>query len=126
MRSDASQRGQATVELALCLPMLVVLAGLLIQVGSLTVDRTRVWHAAREAARVAVVDPDEVAILAAAERGGLRGLSVKVEPPPQERIQGDPLEVVVTYHPESRVPLLGRLLEGTVMTATAAMRIEQP
>ena len=121
-----SQRGQATVELALCLPLLAFLVAVLVEVGGLAADHVRVWHSAREAARVAVVDPDHDAITEAATRSGLGSVEVEVEPAPQDRVQGDPLTVRITYDRRSSVPLVGKLFDGIVMTARATMRIEQP
>lgn len=121
-----TESGQATVELVLLLPVLVFLALVLVQIGLLASDNVRLWHAAREAARVGAVDDDPTAIRDAAERAGLAPISVRVEPIPQARVQGDPLTVYVTYRPVARMPLLGRLLGGVEMSAIATMRIEQP
>ena len=114
------------MELALCLPLIVFLAAALVEVGCLATDHVRVWHAAREAARVAVVDPDHAAIVAAAERTGLDGLRIEVEPAAEERIQGEPLSVMVSYEPRSFIPLVSQLFEGFTLKADATMRIEQP
>lgn len=124
--SDDRESGQATIELALLLPVVVFLALVLVQIGLLASDNVRLWHAAREAARVGSVDDDPTAIRDAADRSGLSPISVRVEPVPQDRVQGEPLTVYVTYRPVTRVPLLGRLMGGLEMSATAAMRIEQP
>lgn len=118
--------GQATVELALGLPLLALLLAGLVEVGLLVADQTRIWHAAREGARVAVVDPDSADAAAAAERSGLQPLVVEISPPPELRRQGDPLTVTVRYGPEARVPLFGALLERVELVARATMRIEQP
>ncbi len=120
------ERGQATVELALGLPLLVLLLAGLVEVGLLVADQTRIWHAAREGARVAVVDPDSADAVAAAERSGLQPLRVEVSPAPEFRRQGDPLTVTVRYGPKPRVPLFGVLLERVELVARATMRIEQP
>lgn len=120
------ERGQATVELALGLPILALLLAGLVEVGLLVADQTRVWHAAREAARVAVVDPDAADSRSAAERSGLKPLEVEVSPAPHFRRQGDPLTVKVRYSPRARVPLFGVLLERVELDAQATMRIEQP
>lgn len=121
-----AQTGQATIELALVLPLLVVLFVVLVQIGTVASDHVRLWHAAREGARVAVVDDDPDEIRAAAERSGLRGLDLEVSPEAHERIRGEPLTVSVSYRPVADVPLIGSLLSGIVMHASATMRIEQP
>ena len=120
------EAGQATLELALGLPFLALLLAGLVEVGLLVSDQTRIWHAAREGARVAVVDPDTSDAVAAAERAGLTPLDVKVSPPPELRRQGDPLSVTVDYAPRARVPLFGVLLDRVELHAHATMRIEQP
>jgi hypothetical protein len=123
-RRDES--GQATLELALGLPILALLLAGLVEVGMLVSDQTRIWHAAREGARVAVVDPDLSNAVAAAERAGLEPLDVEVTPGAQFRRQGDPLTLTVGYAPRARVPLFGVLLERVQLSAKATMRIEQP
>ena len=57
--------GQATVEVALLLPLLALLLLAVVQVGLVVRDQVLVTHAAREAARAAAVDPQ----LEAARRG---------------------------------------------------------
>jgi Flp pilus assembly protein TadG len=124
--SGERESGQATIELALLLPVLIFLALVLVQIGLLASDNVRLWHAAREAARVGSVDDDPAAISDAADHAGLSPISVRVEPLPQDRVQGEPLTVHVTYRPGTRIPVLGRLIGRTELSATATMRIEQP
>lgn len=121
-----NEAGQATLELALGLPILALLLAGLVEVGMLVADHTRIWHAAREAARAAAVDPDAVDVRAAAERPGLKPLDLDISPAPELRRQGDPLTVTVRYEPRARVPLFGVLLEPIELHARATMRIEQP
>jgi TadE-like protein len=121
-----NQSGQATIELALLLPTVFLLASGIVFVGVLGSDHVRVWHAAREAARVAVVDDDPGEVRAAAERGGLQGLEIAIAPPPEDRVRGEPLTVDIAYRPVARIPLVGLLLDGIEMTASATMRIEEP
>ena len=121
-----SEHGQATVELALCLPILAVLIALLVEAGGLATDHVRLWHAAREAARVAVVEPDVSQARSAAQRAGLDGIEITIEPATDARVRGEPLTATVLYRPAGRVPLVGRLLTGIVMRAQATMRIERP
>ena len=119
------QRGQATVELVLCLPfVLAVLAGV-VEVGLVAGDYVKLWHAAREAARVAIVDPDLGQAQAAAERAGLDGVRVTVRPAATYRVQGRPLTVSLTYSPSGGVPVLGDLASALEFGSLAWMRIEQ-
>ena len=119
-------RGQSTVELALCLPVLAIVLGLVVEVALVASDQARLWHAAREAARVAVVEPDEAAVREAAARSGLEGVEVSVDPASEFRIQGRPLEVVLEYRPGGHVPLVGALFSGLELRSSATMRIEEP
>ena len=124
MSSD--QRGQSTVELALCLPLVAIVLAVIVQVGVIARDHVRVWHAAREGARVAAVDPDTGAVTEAAESSGLEPLSVSVEPDVTYRRQGEPVTVRVAYSPSIKVPIIGRLFDDLTLDAEASMRIEQP
>ena len=126
LRQARSEDGQATVELALCLPIVAVLIAVLVEVGGLATDHVRLWHVAREVARVAVVEPDESQARSAAERVGLDGIEITIEPGTDARVRGEPLTATVVYRPTGRVPLVGRLLTGVVMRAVATMRIERP
>lgn len=119
------ERGQATLELAFCLPILVILLGVVIEVGLLAGDKVRLEHAAREAARAAAVETDMAPVEAAARAGGLQNLRVKVHPPSDARVQGEPVSVTVGYTPTGHVPLVGSLFSGE-MSASAQMRIERP
>lgn len=121
------ERGQATVELALCLPLVALLLGCVVAVGRVVADHARLWHAAREAARVAAVDADLAEIrMAAAARSGLQGIRIEVSPPEHERVAGEPATVTATYSPRVSVPLIGMLFARTELQATAAMAIEVP
>jgi hypothetical protein len=119
-------RGQATVELALSLPLLVILLGFVVEVAMLASDQVRLWHASREAARAAVVNPDPAAARTAAERSGLSGLTLTIDPDPDYRVQGQPLRVELSMRPEGSVPLIGKAFEGVELQGSATMRIEEP
>jgi len=120
------ERGQATVEFALCLPFVAIVLAGLFETGMVVSDQVRLWHAAREAARVAVVEPDPAAARRAAEGVGLDGVGVDVTPGRTGRRQGEPLTVSLTYRPLGRMPLIGELFEHLYLRAQATMRIEQP
>jgi hypothetical protein len=122
----STERGQATLELALCLPFLALLLAALVEVGLVVGDQARLWHAAREAARAAIVDPDPSAARAAAVRTGLHGVRVSIDPDPAHRVQGEPLTVSLTYEPDGRIPLVGELVSQVALRAEATMRIERP
>jgi Flp pilus assembly protein TadG len=89
-------------------------------------DQLRLSHAAREAARVAVVDPDRDAAARTVADQGFDGAAVSVSPATSERRQGDPLTVSVAYERPARVPVIGSVFAGLELQARATMRIEQP
>jgi Flp pilus assembly protein TadG len=117
--------GQATVELALLLPLVAVLLLSLVQAAVVARDQVLVTHAAREAARAAAVDSDPDAARRAAEQAG---------PLAPDRLEvvvtgrggvGERVRVVVTYTLPTRLPLVGRLLDDVVLTGSATMRVER-
>ena len=120
------ERGQSTVELALCLPLVCMLMAVVVQVGGLAVDHVRLWHAAREAGRVAAVDGDPEAIRQAATAAGLEPIDVRVTPATPDRTLGAPVVVRVSHRPIVNVPLLGRVFDDVTFEADASFRIETP
>jgi hypothetical protein len=103
-----------------------LLVAAVLQAGMIVADQTRLWHAAGEAARQAVVDPDPKRIADAARRSGLAPISLSVRPETAYRSQGEPLTVALAYHPRSVIGLLDPLVRGIELHASATMRIEQP
>ena len=92
----------------------------------LAAERGALVHAAREAARVAAVDPNPDAAEAAARRSRLEDLEVRVSPATEERRVGEPVTVRLAYRPSGMVPVVRRALAGVVLHAEATMRIERP
>ena len=120
------EEGQATLELALCLPAVALLIAGFVELGFWVGDRTRALHAAREAVRVAAVDGDEDHIRRAAEATGLEDIDVKVQPGAHGRVVGDPVEVTVRLSGAPRVPLAGSIFRFGAIESRAVMRIETP
>jgi hypothetical protein len=116
-----SDRGQATVELALALPVIAILGLLLVEGALVARDQLAVVHAAREAVRAASVDPDPAAAVEAA-RLVLPGAAVDIgdRPPP-----GRPVTVTVSYGSPTDLPLVGPLLPDPRLSARAVMRVER-
>lgn len=112
-----ADRGQATVEFALVLPLLVVCIAGLVWVGNIVMLQIRLEHAAREGARAAAVEPDSAS--SAATSAVRRSLgddgAVGVT------IDGD--YVVVRVSTEvAGVPIIG--IGGRTLSAEAHMRRE--
>ena len=125
MRPDA-QRGTATVEFALVLPLLLVMTLALVQVGLLARDRLLVEAVARAGAREAAVQADEAAIREAALAAGPGldpdAVTIGVT---REGTVGDPVTVEVGYAEPIRVPFVDWLFGDTIsMKASATNRQE--
>jgi hypothetical protein len=124
-RDERADGGQATVELALGLPFVVLLLLALVQCGLLVRDRVLVTHAAREGARAASVDGDTDAVeQAAADAGPLDPdrLTVTVG---GRGGPGSRVTVRVAYRSPAALPLVGRLVGDVELTASATMRVER-
>ncbi len=119
---DRRDAGQAAVELALALPVLVVMVLGIVQVVAVVGDRLAVELAAREAARAAAVaaDPAGAAISAAGRATGLAPLEVSTAS------SGDRVVVTVTYRSGTDVPIIGRFIGDVAIESTASMRREPP
>lgn len=118
---ERREGGQTTVELALVLPLLMLLAVALIQAALVARDQVLVVHAARAAAREASVDAPGDQVRAAAERV-LPGAVVIVAPKPGI---GEPRAVEVRYVSRTDLPLVGPLFPDPVLTAQTVMRAER-
>ena len=115
------ESGQATVEFALVLPLVLMAMLALIQVGLLVRDHLAVVHAAREAAREASVEPDPRRAVAAAHRT-LPGARVDVGDRPGV---GGSITVEVRFRAVTDVPLVGALFPDPELHARAVMRVER-
>lgn len=127
-----SQRGQTLVELALILPILVVLLMSTIEFGRIFFTYLTVTHASREAARGTVIytGKDDTFIRQKVEESASwlipADLVVEVTPSsPSSRTTGVPLTVAVSYPVELYTPVLSDILANpfTVQSQTT-MRIE--
>jgi Flp pilus assembly protein TadG len=123
-RRCRGDRGQASVELALLLPLIAALALALVQIGLVMHTQVLVTHAAREGARAAAVDDDPTAARAAAVAGApldpdRLDVVVTGRGPPGTRVR-----VEVRYRAPTDVPLIGVLVGEPTLTAAATMRVE--
>jgi Flp pilus assembly protein TadG len=123
--STADEDGQATVELALCLPVLVALALVVLQVVLVARDQVLVTHAAREAAREAAVTSDLAAVRrAAVASGALAADRLTVTVTGRGR-PGSRAVVEVRYAAPTDLPVIGGLLGDVALGANAAIRVER-
>jgi Flp pilus assembly protein TadG len=118
------QAGQATVEVALVVPLVALLALGVVQVGVLVHDQLLVTAAAREAVRAAAVSSDDAgARRAAGSVGRLDPGRLRVD---VSRGAGESglVEARVSYTALTRVPVVGALLPDVSLSAEAVMRSE--
>lgn len=119
--SSSHERGQATVEFALLLPVLVLALLAVLQVALVVRDHIAVVHAAREAARAASVDPDPARAVRAAHRT-LPDAEVHVGPRPEV---GGSITVEVSYTSRTDLPLVGALFPDPTLESRVVMRVEK-
>lgn len=115
------QEGQASVELALVLPVLAVLALVLAEVGLAVKDYVLVVHAGREALRAAVVEPTQAAVdqALAGSTGPARGeLDAELDR------RGDRVTVALSYRRGLNVPFLGRKIRDFSTTMQVTGQVE--
>lgn len=111
--------GQATVEFALALPIVLIVMLGLTQVGVAIRNELAVELAAREGARAAAVS--------AAPAGAASGAAQRVVDLPiavTTSVTGERVSVTVSYVDPTDVPIIGRLLGPSTHTATATMANE--
>jgi hypothetical protein len=120
----AGARGQATVELALVLPVVVLALLLVVQVALVGLSQILVVQAARAAGRAAAVEAELAPVRAAARQTpGLRSDRLSVERGPRGE-PGSLVSVTVRYLAPTDLPLVGRMLGDVTLTATAVHRVE--
>ena len=120
-----NEQGQATVEAALVISVLVALALTVVQVGVVVRDRVLLAHASREAARAAAVDPTLAAATASARSAtGLVDDRLTVALSGPAGSPGDRLTVVVRYRAPTTVPLVGALIPDVDLETSATTRVE--
>ena len=116
--------GQATVELALGFPIVLVGVLLVLQLALVGRDQLLVSHASREAARAAAVDPRP-----GAARDGALASTTALDP---ARLHVDThridarVRVDVTYRSRTALPLVGALVPDPTLRAAVTMRLEDP
>jgi len=125
-RGGSVERASAAVEFALVLPLVLVVALALVQVGLLVKDQLIVEESARAGARQAAVSIDD-----ASARQAAIDAAVSLEP---DRLGvsisrgeggGSPVTVTVVFHAPASVPVVSWLFPSAIeLTGTAIMRQE--
>ncbi len=118
LRGDS---GQAAVEFAMALPLIVIVMLAIAQVGVSIRNEIAVELAAREGARAAAVSADSAGSAAAAAR---RAVALPLEGSVPS--DGATVTVTVTYTDPTDVAIIGAAIGPVTHTATATMAIEPP
>jgi hypothetical protein len=119
-------QGQATVEVVLALPLVVIALLLVLQVALVGRGQLLVTDAAREGARAAAVGAtagEVAAVVARAPGLDPRRIEVKLDGTGRP---GDDVRVTVRYRSPTDVALVGPLVGEPVLRASVAMRREDP
>lgn len=121
MTSDRD-RGQAAVEFAIALPLVVVLVLGVIHITVVVRDQLAIELAAREGARAAAVSaaPSAAAVRAAESATALRPISTSTT------VTASSVTVTVRHITRSRMPLLGIVLRDVHLDASVTMAREPP
>ncbi|MGI9579395.1 MAG: TadE/TadG family type IV pilus assembly protein [Microthrixaceae bacterium] len=115
-------RGQATVEMALVLPLAALLVLLVVQAALVARDQVHLTRATSAAARAAMVDPtDATAREAVSDVGG--GLNVRSVRVRGDRTPGALLTVIVVAS-ATRVPLVGMAVGSIRLREELVVRVE--
>ena len=120
-KPESTDAGQATIEFALILPLLLALVMALVQVGVLIRDQVAVVHAARNGARAAALDPSSSAARHAITADLDPGRTTVRSATGNGRVRVD-----VTYRSPFQVPIVGRFAGSFTLRASATMRTEYP
>ena len=118
------ERGQATAEFALALPLVTLLILLLVQAAAVARDRIAVVNAARDGARTAMVEPTREAVRTAVERSTSldpHQLGVELRGGTEA---GDVVTVVVRYRCITSIPLIGALVPDIDLTEDFSAVVE--
>lgn len=130
-----NNHGQAIVETALVLPIVVLLLFAIVEFGQIFNQYIVVTAAAREGARVAAVSDDaaaQTAVVNAAVSINTNGLTVNIVYPEGGREQGKSVTVTVSKPIEVNTPLIKEIIDSgfagqpPTLTGRSVMRVEQP
>ena len=118
------QRGQALVEFAMVLPVLILLLVGMMQFGLLFHEFLLVTHAAREGARVATLGGSDAEIVAAVNAAATSPSDTDIMP--ASRVRGAQVTITVTKHVALITPLFSAMFpqHPVPVSGTSIMRVE--
>ena len=122
MRCSQSEpdSGQATVELALVMPLIIGLLLIILTVGLVVRDQLAVWHAAGAGARAASISPDspDEVQQAVEDDVGLRPLHLRI-------VRDDDLITVEAQYPRTiNLWLIKHIVPPLTLSASVTMHVQ--
>lgn len=123
------EKGQALLEFALVLPLLVLLLFGIAEFGRMLGVYLSLQHAAREGARLAVTGASDYAVTERIIEAGVlldpSRTQITIGPPQTNRFRGDTVRISITYTFPVETPVIGQVVGGEVpLAASLAMRME--
>jgi len=124
-----NQKGQAMVEFALILPILLLLVMGIAEFGMMFNSYLSVQNATREGARIGIVGATDLEIeeriLNTSPSLRKERIAITIEPGNDGRISGETLRVLVNYDYQMVVPFISIIFGGSVnLSGESSMRIE--
>ena len=129
MKGLKNQNGQALVEFAIILPILLMLVMGILQFGMMLNAYLTIENASREGARAGIIGSSDAEIqnLVISTSPGLdpERLTVIITPDEPDRKSGDTLTVQITYNYNLIVPIISSLFDNVVvLKGQTSMRVE--
>ncbi|SDC72171.1 MULTISPECIES: TadE/TadG family type IV pilus assembly protein [unclassified Candidatus Frackibacter] len=124
------KRGQALVELALVLPVILLILFGIVEFGRVFHAYLVITNAAREGAREGAISNSDSQIQSTVETAvdpslDLNNLNIKISPSQANRSRGDSVKVEVKYNVDLFTPVVTQLLPDPFPISSASvMRIE--
>lgn len=123
------KRGQALVELALVLPLLILLIMGMMEFGRIFHSYLLITNASREGARTGIIGETDTGIKTrvkdVAVSLGLTDPQITITPAQSSRVRGVPLTVKVDYSVNLITPVLDVVVPNPFpLSATTTMRVE--
>ena len=112
--------GQATVELALVMPLIIGLLLIILNVGLVVRDQLAVWHAASAGARAASISPDSPNVVqqAVEDEVGLRPLHLQI-------VRDEQLITVKVQYPCTiNLLLIKHIVPPLTLSASVTMHVQ--
>ena len=119
-RKNTTDSGQATVELALVMPLIIGLVMIVLAAGLLVRDQLAVWHAASAGARAASISPNspDVVQQAVEDEVGLRPLHLQI-------VRDEQLITVEVQFPRTiNLWLIKHIIPPLTLSASVTMHVQ--